>query len=208
VPVNFQFWYDFASPYSFLSSMRIEALSRASGVEVEWRPFLLGPIFKSQGWGTSPFNIYDAKGRYMWRDMERRSTRYGIAFKKPSAFPRNGVLASRVALAFESHARRVEFSKLVFIANFTYDRDISDETVVSPLLETMGEDPERIISTALSDENKKKLRVATDEAARRGIFGAPSYLVGEELFWGDDRLEDALEWFAGSHAAADLVLPK
>ncbi|HVY55526.1 MAG TPA: 2-hydroxychromene-2-carboxylate isomerase [Thermodesulfobacteriota bacterium] len=193
--LKFQFWYDFASPYSFLSAMRIEELSSASGIEVEWRPFLLGPIFKSQGWETSPFNIYDAKGRYMWRDMARRSAGYGIAFRKPSEFPRNGVLASRIALAFGSHARRVEFSKLVFGANFSDDRDISDEPVVASLLKNMGEDPERIISFAQSEDNRGKLRSATDEAAGCGIFGAPSFLAGDELFWGDDRLEDALEWF-------------
>ncbi len=175
--------------------MRIEELSSASGIEVEWRPFLLGPIFKSQGWETSPFNIYDAKGRYMWRDMARRSAGYGIAFRKPSEFPRNGVLASRIALAFGSHARRVEFSKLVFGANFSDDRDISDEPVVASLLKNMGEDPERIISFAQSEDNRGKLRSATDEAAGCGIFGAPSFLAGDELFWGDDRLEDALEWF-------------
>jgi 2-hydroxychromene-2-carboxylate isomerase len=192
---RFQFWYDFASPYAFLSAMRIEELSKTSGVEVEWRPFLLGPIFKSHGWDTSPFNIYEAKGRYMWRDVGRRSARYGIAFKKPSEFPRNGVLASRVALAFGAHERRALFSKLVFSANFTEDRDISDESVIASLLDTLGEDPERIISSAQSEYNRGKLRLATEEATGKGIFGAPSFLAREELFWGDDRLEDALEWF-------------
>ena len=175
--------------------MRIEELSKTSGVEVEWHPFLLGPIFKSHGWDTSPFNIYEAKGRYMWRDVGRRSARYGIAFKKPSEFPRNVVLASRVALAFAVHERRALFSKLVFSANFTEDRDISEESVIASLLDTLGEDPERIISSAQSEHNRGKLRLATEEATSKGIFGAPSFLVGEELFWGDDRLEDALEWF-------------
>lgn len=175
--------------------MRIDGLSQAAGIEAEWRPFLLGPIFKRHGWDTSPFNIYESKGRYMWRDMRRRSARYGIAFNKPTEFPRNGVLASRIALAFESHSRRVQFSKLVFSANFTDDRDISEESVLASILESLGEEPGQLISTALSQENRAGLRLATDEAAGSGIFGAPSFLSGEELFWGDDRLEDALEWF-------------
>ncbi len=193
---KFQFWYDFASPYAFLSAMRIEELSKPSGVEVEWRPFLLGPIFRSHGWDTSPFNIYEAKGRYMWRDVARRSARYGVAFRKPSEFPRNGVLASRVALAFGDHERRVLFSKLVFSASFTEDRDISQEPVIASLLESLGEEAGNILTSAVSGENAGRLRLATEEATGKGIFGAPSFLAGEELFWGDDRLEDALEWFA------------
>lgn len=183
--------------------MRIDGLSTAAGVRVEWRPFLLGPIFKSHGWDTSPFNIYEAKGRYMWRDVGRRSAKYGVPFRRPSEFPRNGVLASRIAIAFESSERRALFSKLVFSANFTEDRDISDESVIASLLESLGEEPGRIISTALSQDNRGRLRLATEEAAGKGIFGAPSFLAGEELFWGDDRLEDALEWFVRSVESAD-----
>lgn len=195
MPLKFQFWYDFASPYAFLSAMRIEKLTDAAGIRVEWRPFLLGPIFKKHGWDTSPFNIYDAKGRHMWRDVERRSARYGIAFSKPTEFPRNGVLASRIALAFEAD-KRAAFSRLVFSANFTEDRDISDESVVASILESLGEEPGQVISSAISERNRSGLRSATEEASEKGIFGAPSFLAGEELFWGDDRLEDALEWFA------------
>jgi 2-hydroxychromene-2-carboxylate isomerase len=195
VPVEFQFWYDFASPYSFLSAMRIEGLASAAGVETLWRPFLLGPIFKSRGWDTSPFNIYEAKGRYMWRDIDRLSARYGIPYRKPSVFPRNGVLASRVALASESREWRSSFSKLVFIANFAEDRDISDETVIVSILGSLGEEPGSMIRSALSDENKGKLRRATEDAIGMGIFGAPSFVVDDEIFWGNDRLEDALDWY-------------
>lgn len=174
--------------------MRIEDLARASGVETEWRPFLLGPVFKSRGWDTSPFNIYEAKGKYMWRDIERLSAKYGIPFRKPSEFPRNGVLASRVALASESREWRSCFSKLVFTANFAEDRDISNEAVIASILGSLGEEPGHIMGSALSDENKGKLRRATEDAIGRGIFGAPSFVVDGEIFWGNDRLEDALDW--------------
>ncbi|MEW6145716.1 MAG: 2-hydroxychromene-2-carboxylate isomerase [Thermodesulfobacteriota bacterium] len=194
VPLNFQFWYDLASPYSYISVMRIESLCSVAGVEAEWKPFLLGPIFKRQGWDTSPFNIYGAKGRYMWRDIERLSAKYGIPFRKPSGFPRNGVLASRVAIASESQVWRRSFSKLVFTANFAEDRDISDEAVISSILGSLGEEPARVIRSALSDENKGKLRESTEEAVALGIFGAPSFVSGDEVFWGNDRLEDAIEW--------------
>ncbi len=196
MPVEFEFWYDFASPYSYLSAMRIEELASASGAGTVWNPFLLGPIFKSHGWDTSPFNIYEAKGNYMWRDVERLSVKYGIPYRKPSIFPRNGVLASRVALASESRERRIRFSKLAFIANFAEDRDITDEAVIASILESLGEEPERIIASALSDENKGRLRRVTEDAIGRGIFGAPTFIAGGEIFWGNDRLEDALDWYA------------
>jgi 2-hydroxychromene-2-carboxylate isomerase len=89
-----EFWFEFGSTYSYLSAVRIED---AEGVQVSWRPFLLGPIFEEQGWNDSPFNVYPAKGRYMWRDMERLCTKYGIPFARPSRFPRDGLLAARVA---------------------------------------------------------------------------------------------------------------
>src|ERR1700730_18764383 len=93
-----QFWYEFASNYSYLSAMRIEELAREAGVEVDWRPFLLGPIFKSQGWHTSPFNLFPAKGRHMWRDVERICAELKLPFRRPDPFPQASLLAARVAL--------------------------------------------------------------------------------------------------------------
>ena len=104
------FWFEFASPYSYLSALRIENAASERGVELEWKPFLLGPIFKSQGWETSPFSIYEAKGQNMWRDVERRAEKYGIAFKRPDlsrpgSFPQNGLLAARAAIAARAASR-------------------------------------------------------------------------------------------------------
>ena len=93
-----EFWYEFASTYSYLSAMRIEPLAEAAGVDIRWRPFLLGPVFKAQGLETSPFARYPAKGRYMWRDMEREAARLGLPFYRPKTFPQNGLTAARVAL--------------------------------------------------------------------------------------------------------------
>ena len=93
-----EFWYEFASTYSYLSAMRIEALATAAGVAVEWKPFLLGPIFKAQGWDTSPFNLYPAKGRYMVRDLQRLAAGRGLRFALPAPFPQNSLAAARLAL--------------------------------------------------------------------------------------------------------------
>ncbi len=192
---GFEFWFDFASTYSYLSVCRIEDLARKEGISIEWKPFLLGPIFNSQGWDTSPFNIYKAKGEYMWRDIERQSKKFEIPFNNPSQFPRNGLLAARVALASQSEDWCPEFISRVFSANFVEDKDIADEEVIASILNSLGMDALRIIAQAKSQDSKDELRLQTQLAADKGIFGAPSFVIGKEIFWGNDRLEDAFSWY-------------
>jgi 2-hydroxychromene-2-carboxylate isomerase len=187
-----EFWFEFASTYSYLSAMRIEKVAAAARLEVAWRPFLLGPIFRAQGWNDSPFNLYPAKGRYMWRDLERLAEGYGLPFRRPSAFPRNGLLAARIALAAASEGWCPDFTRAVLTAEFAHDRDIGDPAVLSGLLETLGQDPGAVLARAGSDENKAALRAQTERAEALGVFGAPSFVVGEELYWGNDRLGDAV----------------
>ena len=110
------FWYEFASTYSYPAAMRVEALARDAGVAVRWRPFLLGPIFAAQGWTSSPFNLYPAKGKNMWRDMERQCARAGLPLKRPSPFPQNSLAAARVAVAGREAGWTAAFSKALFAA--------------------------------------------------------------------------------------------
>jgi len=191
------FWFEFASTHSYLSASRVEAAAERAGVAVSWEPFLLGPIFKEQGWDDSPFNLYPAKGRYMWRDVERLCAKYGIPFAKPSRFPRSGLLAARVAtLAREASAPwQPEFARAVFRANFAEDREIADPAEIGDILGSLGLNGWDLIERAQVPENKELLRERTRRAKTLGIFGAPSFLADEELFWGNDRLEDALMWF-------------
>lgn len=189
-----EFWFEFASTYSYLAAMRIEELAVGAGVDLRWKPFLLGPIFLDQGWRDSPFNLYPAKGRYMWRDMERLCEHYGLAFTRPSRFPRNGLLAARVACRGEGAPWLADFTRAVYRANFAEDREISEAAVIEEILDGLGQAGVEIIEQAQSDDNKRLLRDQTSEAARLGIFGAPTLHVGGELFWGNDRLEAALAW--------------
>ena len=194
------FWFEFGSTYSYPAAMRIEALAAKQGVDVSWRAFLLGPIFRTQGWTDSPFNLYPAKGRYMWRDLERVCAAHEIPFRRPSQFPRNGLLAARVACRFATAPWLPDFVRAVYRANFAEDRDISaPETIAACLaacLASADEDAGTLLEEAQSPESKSRLRLQTDEASRLGIFGAPSFFAGTELFWGNDRLEDALAWAA------------
>ncbi|MEO8558103.1 MAG: 2-hydroxychromene-2-carboxylate isomerase [Rhodospirillales bacterium] len=189
-----EFWFEFASTYSYLAASRIEQLATQHGVEVQWRPFLLGPIFAAQGWATSPFNIFEAKGRNMWRDMERLSAPLGLKLVRPSAFPRNGLLPARVAVLGAQEAWGPEFTRAVYHANFAEDRDIADAAVIAALLHDLRLPADDILQRAQSAENKEALKRQTMRAIELGLFGAPSFTVGKELFWGNDRLEQALAW--------------
>jgi 2-hydroxychromene-2-carboxylate isomerase len=190
-----EYWFEFGSTYSHISSYRIGSIARDRGISIAWRPFLLGPIFREQGWNDSPFNLYPAKGEYMWRDMERCCARLGVPFRRPSHFPRDGLLAARIALVLERTPEIEAFVKSVFLANFHEDLDIASPELMETLLEGAGvSDSASMIDEALAPENKSRLRERTAAGSDRGIFGAPSFVVKDELFWGNDRLEDALDW--------------
>jgi len=191
------FWFDFASTYSYPTATRIGALAAAAGVEVRFRPFLLGPIFKAQGWDTSPFNVYPAKGRHMWRDLERTCEALKLAFRRPEPFPQPSLLAARVALALEGEAR-VRFSRGVFRAEFGEGRSIGDRETLSAILKDCGVEADAAFARAESPANKEALKAQNARAAELGLPGAPSLVTAEgEVFWGNDRLEQGLDWAIG-----------
>lgn len=189
-----EFWYEFASGYSHITAGRIEELAKSNNIEIIWRPFLLGPIFKSQGWDTSPFNIYESKGKYMWKDLERQCIKYKIKYKRPSVFPRLSLPATRVALITLEQGWCAEFTKRIFAANYTHDLEISDNEIISGIINDLGRSGQEIIKLSQSPQIRLKLREQVDEAVSKGIFGAPSFIVNGELFWGNDRLEDTIEF--------------
>ena len=189
-----QFWFDFASSYSYLSAMRIEKAASAKGVSVEWNPFLLGPIFADQGWNNSPFNLYPAKGKYMWRDMERLCAARGLPLRRPDPFPQNSLKAARLVLAADLQDR-AKLVRAIFDAEFGNGLDISDESVLSNCLISSGL-PSDLMDRTQTPDIKNALFGQVDRAKTLGIFGAPSFIVGDELYWGDDRLDEALSYAA------------
>ena len=189
-----EFWFDFASTYSYPTAARIETLTRQAGMTVAWKPFLLGPILQPQGWKDSPFNIYPAQGRYMWRDLERICAGLGIPLRRPSVFPRHSVLAAQVACYFASEPWLPQFVRQVFHANFADDLDISDPKVIEACLDYAGVSGIEKIKSAVTPESRNTLRLQTEQAIAAGIFGAPTFVVDQEIFWGNDRLEQAIAW--------------
>jgi len=196
-PASLDFWFEFASTYSYPAALTVGERARRMGVTLRWRPFLLGPVFFSQGWSDSPFNLQPAKGRYMWRDLARICAQEGLPWRRPSAFPRGSLLAARVALAAESEPWGPDFVRAVFRANFAEDRPIGDPGVVSEILEHLGQPAAPWLERAAQPATKARLRAQGEEARRLGLFGAPAFVVEGELFWGHDRLDAALGWATG-----------
>lgn len=202
------FWYEFASTYSYLAAMRVAPAAAAAGVMVRWRPFLLGPIFKGQGMETSPFNLFPRKGAYMWRDMERLAADLGLPFRRPDVFPQSGVLAARVALVGLEDGWGEDFTRAVYRAEYGEGRPIGDQAVIADILAALGRDPAAVLGRAQSEAVKVTLRAETEEAERIGLFGAPTFVTADgELFWGNDRLEQALAW-AGRTALPTHRVPE
>lgn len=190
-----EFWFDFASTYSYLTAMRIEQVAGRAGVAVDYKPFLLGPIFAAQGWTSSPFNLYPAKGHYMVRDIERIATARGLAFRMPDPFPQNGLMAARLALVGIEQGWGAGFIRETFRVEFAEGRSITDHDVIDRCLTTVAAPVEKSLALSASAEFKTRLRSNTEAAQAHGVFGAPTLRTCDgELFWGDDRLEQAVSW--------------
>jgi 2-hydroxychromene-2-carboxylate isomerase len=196
-PPEIEFWFEFASNYSYLSVMRIEELARQCGVRIVWKPFLLGPIFRDLGFETSPFVLQKEKGAYVWRDMARQCRKYGLRWTQPGTFPRPGVLPARIALLGAEQPWIGAFCRQVMELNFALDKDINQPDRMAGILTELGLPASDILDRAQAEPTKKRLREQTDAARAKGIFGAPTFFVGTEMFWGNDRLEDALAFAAG-----------
>ena len=195
------FWYELGSSYSYPAAMRIEELAKAADVTMRWRPFLLGAVFKAQGWPDTPFNLLPVKGRYMWRDLERICAGLGLPLRRPTPFPQHTVTAARIALIGHEEGWGVAFSKAIFGAEFGDGRNIGDRAVLAEVVRSL-EQPDEVFARAEAPETKARLRAETDEAQRIGIFGAPTFITEDgELFWGNDRLEQALEWAVSARKA-------
>jgi 2-hydroxychromene-2-carboxylate isomerase len=195
-PEPIEFWFDFGSNYSYLSVMRVVE----QGIDVSWQPFLLGPIFQSFGWSNSPFVLQKEKGEYTWRDMERQCRKYDIPWRKPTQFPRLGVLPSRIMLVGMDQPWTSEFARRVMVRNFHLDQEIQSSEAMTTILTELDLPAAELIAKAQSESIKARLREQTDTAMRRRVFGAPTFFARGQMFWGNDRLEDALQFASEAEA--------
>ncbi|MDN3519732.1 2-hydroxychromene-2-carboxylate isomerase [Aquisalimonas lutea] len=190
-----QFWFEFGSTYTYLSVARLRSLAEAEGVAVEWKPFLLMPLLVEQGLENGPFLPFPNKLAYMWRDLERRAAEHGIPYRRPEKYPPDEVLTSaRLALLGSAEGWSSTFTEAAFALHWTEGCIIGTEENIHGALMRAGQDPDTALARARSAENKAALKEQTEQARQRGIFGSPTFIAGDELFWGDDRLEQALNW--------------
>lgn len=197
--MDIELFYEFGSSYSYPAVMTAEKAVSARGLSIVFRPFLLGPLFAAQGYTQPPFIQFSTKGAYTWRDLERCCARLGLPWKKPSVFPRRGVLPARVALLGVDEGWGNAFTRRIYQLNFVEDVEIDDEEAVRGVLDALALSADDVLLRATSPDNRARLKAQTERAAQLGIFGAPTFVVGSEIFWGHDRMEQALDW-AVEHA--------
>ena len=187
------FWYAVGSTYSYLTVMRLPQVARETGIVFNWRPFNVRAIMIEQD--NIPFAKKPARAAHMWRDIERRAPRYGLSPKLPAPYPLDGFdLANQVAILGAGEGWVQDYTIATYQRWFELGQPAGSEPNLSASLHAIGQDPARVLPLAQSEDIVSAYKAATDAARERGIFGAPSFTVGDELFWGDDRLEDAIEW--------------
>lgn len=184
-----EFYFDFGSPAAYLAYTQLPPLCEAAGAELAWRPLLLGGVFQATG-NRSPVEV-PAKGRYLNRDLRRYAQRYGVPFRHNPHFPINTLLLMRGATALQMHQpeRFGDYCRAVYQAMWVDGRDMNDPAVVAEVLAAAGFDPAALVALANRQDVKDRLKAVTAEAVERGVFGAPTMFVGDEMFWGQDRLD-------------------
>jgi 2-hydroxychromene-2-carboxylate isomerase len=187
------FWFTMGSTYSYLSVSRLADVERSTGISFRWRPFHLLVILQEMK--HVPFADKPAKSAYMWRDIERRASMYGIPVKFPAPYPvKQSVVANQVAIVGLREGWGADFVRAAYRRWLQLGEETGSEPNVSSSLRDIGQDPKRVLALANSEETKAALETETDAARKLGIFGSPTFVVGRELFWGDDRLDDAISW--------------
>ena len=194
------FWTSVGSTYSYLTVMRLKSVEQAEGVRFRWRSFSVRAIMIEQN--NIPFRDKPIKAAYMWRDIGRRAHMYGLAPKLPAPYPlREWDVAKRVAIVGEAEGWLPDYMVATYRRWFDGGDPAGSEPNLSESLNEIGQDPQRVLATAASEETERRYLAATEEAKALGIFGVPTFVVGGELFWGDDRLNDAINWLRHGRVA-------
>ena len=185
------FWFSTGSTYTYLTVSRLEQVAAAEGVRFNWRPFSVRQIMREQN--NVPFATKPVKMAYMWRDLERRAAWHGIPFRKPSHYPPDTLLTARIGMVGCQDGWCREFTERTFALHWTEDRPIGSDGNLGTVMRDMRLEPAEILARAQGDEIKAALRAQTERARTLGIFGSPTFVVEGELYWGDDRLKEAME---------------
>lgn len=195
-----EFFFDLSSPYSYLAATQLPAIAERAGATIAWKPFVLFAVFKAAE-NDMPARV-PAKAQYMLKDLHRWARHYGVEFRFNSRFPVNALKAMRVVLAGEDQGRGAETALAAFRAIWVDDSDVTTPEGLAAVAEKAGLDVGRAMAAIETPAIKDRLRAYTDDAIKRGAFGAPAMFVGDDLFWGNDRLHFVEEAAKGSTDAA------
>ncbi|MBT2294075.1 MULTISPECIES: 2-hydroxychromene-2-carboxylate isomerase [Pseudomonas] len=184
-----EFFFDLGSPTTYLAYTQLPTLCAQTNSQLIYRPMLLGGVFKATG-NASPVTV-PAKGPYLFKDLNRFAHRYGVDFKLNPHFPINTLLLMRAVTGMQlHHPERFEaFIDCLFRALWVDGRNLNDPATVAQVLNQGNFDPDRVLALTSNEQVKEALKITTEEAIKRGVFGAPSMFVGDELFFGQDRLD-------------------
>jgi 2-hydroxychromene-2-carboxylate isomerase len=191
---SIDFWFSTGSTYTYLTVSRLPAVAKAIGVRFNWRPFSVRAIMREQS--NIPFAGKPVKTTYMWRDIERRAASYGLPVRVPAPYPlKEFDLANRLAVLGLAEGWGIDYIQASYRRWFVDGTEPGVEPNLSASLAEVGQTATRCVERAAGDDVAALYDAATGEAKKLGIFGSPTFAVGGELFWGDDRLDDALSWF-------------
>ena len=182
-----EFFFDFGSPASYLAYTQMDGIAKRTGAEIVWRPMLLGGVFKATG-NASPVTVA-AKGNWMMTDLPRFAERYGVPYNRNPFFPVNTLVMMRGAAAFEGTPQFRPYVDAMFKAMWVEPKNMNDLPTAAGVLKAAGFDPQEFMAKAESQEAKDRLKATTEEAVARGVFGAPTTFVGDDMFFGQDRLD-------------------
>ncbi len=196
------FWFTMGSTYTYLSVMRLREVEQSSGIRFRWRPFHLLVILEEMK--HRPFADKPVKSAYMWRDIGRRAAMYGLPVSSPVPYPaQQSIVANRVAIVGMREGWGVDFVRAAYRRWFQLGQETGSEPNVSESLRDIGQEPQSVLALANAGDTTTALMAETDIARKLAIFGSPTFVVGEELFWGDDRLEDAISWHRHARVGVD-----
>lgn len=187
---NIDFYFDFSSSYAYLAQHRIQQLAEELELDINWKPFALGAIFKALG--HAPPKPESTKGRYIWKDVERGAAEMNLPFHWPDPFPFNSIPAARMFYALQatqSPERAIEWAQAVFKSSYGQGLDCSDPGVLMKLAEQLGHPGEELLAASQQEEVKSQLKEVTGEADALGVFGSPTFFLDGEMFWGADRID-------------------
>ena len=182
-----EFWFDFGSPAAYLAWTQLDRIREKTGREIDMKPMLLGGVFKSTG-NATPVAV-PAKGAWMMKDLGRHAARYGVTIAMPPGFPLNTLHFMRAVVALEGDERQADFIKTIYEAMFARGEAMGEIEVIGKVLADAGFDPSEIMAMTQDEAVKEKLKANTEAAVAKGVFGAPTFFVGGEMHFGQDRIE-------------------